>query len=250
MATIVVQISGIGVMTALAAGAISFLSPCVLPIVPGYLSSMVGRAVVNNEGGVSLGQRLEALGLSLCFVLGFSTVFVIFGASATVLGSFLLSYRYEMNIVGGSVLLAFGSMVTGFARLPWLQQEKRFHPAARDAGPSTAYLLGLAFGFGWTPCIGPVLGAILTMSAASATVREGVILLAVYALGLGLPFLVVAGFANEAAARLRFLRRPGRVLQVASGMIIILLGLAMISGNITRLNSWFLETFPALARIG
>jgi len=121
--------------------------------------------------------RLVALRLSLCFVLGFSTVFVILGASATSLGQFLLSYRYEANLLGGAVIILFGLFMMGLANLSWLQRELRFHPSLKGGHPVTAYLIGIAFAFGWTPCIGPVLGAILTTSAVSATVPQGIALL-------------------------------------------------------------------------
>ncbi len=186
------MISNIGIMSAFLAGIVSFLSPCVLPLVPGYVSYISGNTLV--QGEVAVRSARSTLLLSGCFVLGFSTIFVMFGASATALGQLLLSFRYEATITGGVIVILFGVFMTGLVRMPWLEQDLRFHGDVRAGRPTGAYLLGMAFGFGWTPCIGPVLGAILTASALSATVTSGIVLLAVYSLGLGVPFLLSAAF--------------------------------------------------------
>jgi cytochrome c-type biogenesis protein len=195
-------------------------------------------------------MRFEALGISLCFVLGFTTVFLILGASATALGKLLLSYRYEVNIIGGVIVIVFGLFMTGLLKLTWLQREFRLGASIPGGHPIAAYVLGLAFAFGWTPCIGPILGAILTMSATSATGSNGVALLAVYSLGLGVPFLVVAGFADAFLGRMPTIRRAGRYLHIIAGGIMILMGVAMITGDLSRLGFWLLETFPAFALLG
>ncbi|HEY9549581.1 MAG TPA: cytochrome c biogenesis protein CcdA [Kiloniellaceae bacterium] len=246
------EISNIGLLTAFAAGAISFLSPCVLPLVPGYLSYVAGRAVSETEGagGGAVVLRLPAVGLSVCFVLGFSTVFVLLGASATALGQLLLAYRYELNFVGGAIIILFGLFVIGLVRPPWLLREIRFRAAVPGGRPVSAYVLGLAFAFGWTPCIGPILGAILTVSAASTTVSGGVALLAVYSLGLGLPFLLAALFTDSLIARLKAFGRIGRALQLVAGAILILMGIAMLTGQLSAFSYWLLDTFPALGKIG
>lgn len=244
------ELSSIGVLTAFAAGAISFLSPCVLPLVPGYVSYVAGESL----NGVGTPQRSAtnpaALGLSLLFVLGFSTVFVVLGASATALGQLLLQYRYEMNIAGGAIIIVFGLFMTGLLRLPWLQRELRVHADIPGGRPLGAYVLGLAFAFGWTPCIGPVLGAILTVSAASATISQGVSLLSIYSLGLGLPFLMAAAFTGGFLARMRIMRRFSRPLQVLAGGIMIVMGIAMMTGYMSAFSYWLLETFPGLTAIG
>jgi cytochrome c-type biogenesis protein len=167
-------LSRIGLLTSFGAGVVSFLSPCVLPLVPGYVSYVAGDTLT--ESGEPAGRR-AALRLSLSFVLGFSTVFVVLGASATSIGQFLLSYRYEANLLGGAVLILFGLFMMGLANLTWLQREFRLHPRLKGGHPVAAYLIGIAVAFGWTPCIGPVLGAILTTSAVSATVPQGMALL-------------------------------------------------------------------------
>ena len=244
------EISHIGMLTAFVAGVISFLSPCVLPLVPGYVSYVAGGSAADREARRGWWQRLATLGLSFHFVLGFSTIFVLLGASATVLGQFLLSYRYELNIVGGVVVMVFGLFITGLLRWSWMTRDVRIHAAIGGGRPLSAYVLGLAFAFGWTPCIGPILGAILTVSAATATVAGGVVLLAIYSLGLGVPFLLAAMFTDELARRLKMIGRLGRLLQVLAGGAMLLMGLAMVTGQMSAIAYWFLDTFPALSNIG
>lgn len=245
------EISNIGILTAFLAGAISFLSPCVLPLVPGYVSYVGGSATgARPAGGAAVALRLPALGLSLCFVLGFSTVFVALGATATALGRLLISYRYELELVGGAIVVVFGLFVAGVARPGWMMREARLHVALPGGRPLSAYVLGLAFAFGWTPCIGPILGAILTVGAATATVADGMALLAIYSLGLGLPFLLAAAFTDALKARLKAIGRIGRALRLLAGAIMVLMGIAMITGDLTAFSYWLLESFPILATIG
>ena len=243
------QVADIGMVTAFVAGLVSFLSPCVLPLVPGYISYMAGSTVAMSPNGVAL-RRWPVMGLSVSFVLGFSTVFVILGASATALGQLLLSSRRELDIVGGAIVILFGLFMLGLANLPWLQREIRLHPAIAGGRPASAYVLGLAFAFGWTPCIGPVLGAVLTVSASSATVADGVSLLAVYSLGLGVPFVLAALFTDGLVERLKVMGRIGRVLQVLAGSLLVLMGIGMITGELTTMAYWLLDAFPILADIG
>lgn len=236
----------IGVFLAFAAGIVSFLSPCVLPIVPGYVSYVAGDSIHRRR--LHAQDRLTALGMSAMFVTGFSAVFIAFGASASALGQLLLRYRYEANLVAGAIVIAFGLVMLGLWRwLPWLARDLRPHPHLRGGNPLAAFVLGVAFAFGWTPCIGPVLGAILAVSAASTS---GVGLLSAYALGLGVPFLATALFIDRAARLTGRLRRVGAGLQVAGGLVMVALGLAMITDRMTALSLWLLETFPALSRIG
>ncbi len=208
--------TSLGVITAFAAGIISFLSPCVLPLVPGYLSYVAGHALTNRASGSVPLVRVHALALSLCFVLGFST----------------------------------GLITIGMLH-PWfLQRDFRFHVALPRGRPIAAYVLGMAFAFGWTPCIGPILGAILTVSAASGTIGNGIVLLAAYSLGLGVPFLVAAVFTDGLMARLKSFGRFGRMLQPVAGGVMVVMGIAMITGQLSTVSFWLLETFPALAIIG
>ena len=244
------EISNIGLLTAFLAGAISFLSPCVLPLVPGYVSYISGRSVTDRTTAETVAIRLPAVGLSVFFVLGFSTIFILLGASATALGQLLLAYRFELNIIGGSIVIVFGLFMLGLFRSSWLQREFRLNTSIPGGRPTSAYVLGLAFGFGWTPCIGPILGAILTLSAASTTVTGGVILLAIYSLGLGVPFLIAAAFTDGLTARLKTIGRLGRMFRLLAGGIMILMGVAMVSGYLTAFSYWMLETFPILSQIG
>ena len=178
-------------------------------------------------------KPLAALGLSLFFVFGFSTVFVILGASATTIGQLLLSYRQEENLVGGAVVLLLGAFMMGLAKFSWLQREFRLHLNVGGGRPVTAYIIGVAFAFGWTPCIGPVLGAILTTSAVAATVPQGIILLGLYSLGLGLPFLAAAVFTDSLMLRLRALRRN---LQLGAGAVVAGMGIAILTGELTSFS--------------
>ncbi|WP_332717518.1 cytochrome c biogenesis protein CcdA (plasmid) [Pelagibacterium nitratireducens] len=246
------EISSIGIATAFAAGVISFLSPCVLPLVPGYISYVAGRTIsadgVPAHSGIKAASR--TLGLSLCFVLGFSTVFVLLGASATALGGLLRTHLYEANLIGGVIVVIFGLFTTGLVPMPWLDRDVRFHSSPNSGGAWSAYLLGLAFAFGWTPCIGPVLGSILALSAANATVASGTALLAVYSLGLGLPFILAALFMRGFMTRMLSMRRTGRVLKIVAGGVMVVMGIAMITGHLSSFAIWLLQTFPALGRIG
>jgi cytochrome c-type biogenesis protein len=240
-------LTSVGLLTAFGAGVVSFMSPCVLPLVPGYLSYVAGDAL-SAHGETP--ARLVPLRLSLCFVLGFSTVFVTLGASATSLGQLLLSYRYQANLVGGAIVILFGLFMLGAANFSWLQRDLRFHLNLGGGRALAAYVIGVAFAFGWTPCIGPVLGAILTTSAVSATVPQGIGLLSLYSLGLGIPFLAAAVFTDNLMMRLRVFGRFGRTLQFGAGAIVTGMGVAMLTGNLTTFSSWLLDTFPILARLG
>jgi len=244
------ELSLVAVVTSFAAGVISFLSPCVLPLVPGYVSYVAGHSLANTTPGTEVVARFGALRSSLFFVFGFSTVFIILGASATALGQSLLSYRYEANIAAGVLVIVFGLFMMGLFRLPWLQRDFRFHFQLPGGEPTAAYLIGIAFAFGWTPCIGPVLGAILTTSAVSATVPQGIALLFVYSLGLGVPFLAAAIFTEWLLVQLRLLARIGRFLQIGAGGLLVAMGAAMMTGELSAFSYWLLETFPVFARIG
>lgn len=188
--------------------------------------------------------------MGLYFVVGFSTIFMALGASATTLGQMLLSYRYELNLVGGAIVILFGLFMIGMAKIKVMQREFRFHLSVPGGRPISAYVLGLAFGFGWTPCIGPILGAILTASAASATVPEGVTLLAIYSAGLGIPFLLAAAFTDRLTRRLRTIGQIGRRLHQVAGLVMVAMGIAMMTGQLSALSYWLLDAFPALGRIG
>jgi len=242
------ELSLIGVTTAFAAGVISFLSPCVLPLVPGYVSFVAGSSLEEMRDGET--PRLQSFALALTFVLGFSVVFVALGMSASALGNLLLSYRYELGIVAGVVVILFGLHMLGLTPLRLMNQDARFHLDMPGGRALSAFLLGFAFAFGWTPCIGPVLGAILTLGASTADIGKGAFLLAVYSAGLGLPFLLAALFTGTLLSRLRSLGRFGRNLQMGAGGLLLAMGLLMVTGQLEVIAYWLLETFPALAAIG
>lgn len=242
----------IGYPSAVAAGAISFLSPCVLPLVPPYLCYMAGVSVDDfRSDGAScpLATRGALLMAALAFVLGFSTVFVALGAGASVVGAFLRAWQQELAIVAGIVIIVMGLNFLGILRIPLLAREARFSATA-PAGGLAAYVMGLAFAFGWTPCIGPVLGPILTLAGGRETVGEGALLLAAYSLGLGIPFLLAALFSGQF---MRFLQRfrlhLGRVEKVMGGLLVVA-GVLFLTGGIQTASFWLLETFPALGRLG
>jgi cytochrome c-type biogenesis protein len=241
-------VTNIGLLAAFAAGAVSFVSPCVLPLVPGYISYLAGHSARNPATAAP--PRLAAFGLGLCFVLGFSVVFVLFGAGASALGQWLLGYRYQLNIFGGALIIGFGLLTLGLLRPGWLLRDARLHLEIPGGRPLGAGLLGMAFAFGWTPCIGPILGAILTLSAGAASLSKGVSLLAAYAVGLGLPFLASALFTEALVRRIRAVGRLGRSLQFVTGGVLVVMGAAIITGELSSFSYWLLATFPALARIG
>ena len=241
-------ISEIGLIAAFAAGMISFLSPCVLPLVPGNISYVSGSSAT--DGPEASNTRWSALFPSLSFVLGFSTVFVALGASATLLSRILLSYRYETNLIGGAIIILFGIFTPSVIPMPWLERDVRYRGPLLSGKLSGAYLLGLAFGFGWTPCIGPVLGAILTVSSISTNTSAGIILLTAFAAGLGIPFLVSALFTETLMQRMAAMRKTGRWLKIGAGAVMVTMGIAMITGYMTSMSYWLLENFPVFSRIG
>jgi cytochrome c-type biogenesis protein len=232
-----------GLFLAFGGGLVSFLSPCVLPLVPGYVAWVAGTDLATARA-----ERWRALRLSAFFVLGFGLVFVLLGLGATALGGLLRRWSYELTIAAGVLIAAMGLVQMGVLRFAPLMRDLRFRPPGEGGGPASATLIGVAFGFGWTPCIGPVLAGVLAAAAVTPGVGAG--LLAAYALGLGVPFLLAAFYLPAAMARARHLGRLGRILQVISGAIMIAAGLAIATGEMTRLAIWILEAFPWLAQLG
>ena len=241
------EISGVGVLTAFLAGMISFLSPCVLPLVPAYISYVTGKSIGETQARQPL---MPILMTSLLFVAGFSAVFVTLGAGASALGQMLLKYKNEATVAGGIIVLIFGLFMAGVLKLSWLGRDLRFQGAIKSGSPYAAFGLGLAFAFGWTPCIGPVLGAILTVSTVSPEIGSGVALLTIYSLGLGVPFVAAALFTGAFVSRMGAMRKVGVPLQVGAGIILILMGIAMITGYLTTFSYWLLLNFPVFSQIG
>ncbi len=237
-------------LAALIAGLVSFLSPCVLPLVPPYLVFLAGTSLerlADQEPAPRV--KRETVLAAVLFVLGFSTVFVALGASASVVGSLIRAYSGPLAIVAGVVIIVMGLHFLGLTPIAWLHRQKRLE-VAKPVGLWGAYVIGLAFAFGWTPCIGPILAAILAVAASEQTVTKGASLLAVYSLGLGIPF-VVAAFAIEpfAAFLARFKNYLHRVEQ-AMGALLVLTGIAFLTGSLNQMSVWLLEAFPALGKIG
>ena len=243
------DLSPIGILIAFAAGVISFLSPCVLPLVPGYVSYIAGGSLEDLTENPSASRRMRAIYLSLFFVLGFSLVFIALGASASAVGEFLLSNKRLFENIAGAVIIVFGLYLMGLLKIPFMSREMRFVSRAAGGHPASAALLGTAFAFGWTPCIGPVLGGILTMSANTNEVGAGMVLLAFYSLGLGLPFLLAAAFTGFFLNSMKTMRRVSRPFQIFAGTIMVLMGIALITGYLTSLAYWLLELVPGLAAL-
>jgi len=231
---------------ALTAGIISFLSPCVLPIVPPYLAFMAGSSMEE----IKAGKSKRVIVTALYFVLGLSTVFVLQGIAASAIGRKLLQYQGEMTIIGGVIIMIFGQHFLGIFRIPFLYREARMETSARGGSFFGAFVLGLAFAFGWTPCIGPILGTILILVAEEGSIAKGALMMGVYALGLGLPFVLAAVFINRAIGVMDRFKMHLDKIERLSGLLLWTIGLMMISGTFTTLAFWLAEKFPVLGAIG
>jgi cytochrome c-type biogenesis protein len=236
---------------ALLAGFISFISPCVLPLVPPYLCYLAGVSLDQLTGDAREGiARRTVLFAAIAFVLGFSTVFVAFGATASAIGQLLRQYLDTLAIISGLVIVIMGLHFLGIFRIGLLYREARVTVRSQPAGLLGAYLFGLAFAFGWTPCIGPVLGVILSLAGAEQTVSSGALLLGVYSLGLGIPFVIAALFAGPFIRWMRRFRGAAAKVEKTMGALLVVTGLLFITGQMTTISFWLLDTFPGLALIG
>lgn len=240
----------VGILTALAGGMISFLSPCVLPLVPPYLCYIGGVSLAELESGKDARTTRGVLPAAIGFVLGFATVFVALGATASVIGRTIASHLGVLTVVGGILIIVMGLHFLGLFRWALLNREARLHVRDLKPGIVGAYGLGLAFAFGWTPCIGPILAAILALAGASDTVAQGVLLLTVYSLGLGIPFVAAAAFAPYFLGWLKRFRRFLPVVEKTMGAFLVITGIAFLSGHMTTFSYWMLESFPGLATLG
>jgi len=237
---------------ALLAGFLSFLSPCVLPLVPPYLAFLGGTTFDQLAGEDETPPHVyRTVVLSaVAFVLGFTTVFVILGATATVAGQLLVENLPLLSKIAGVIIIIFGLHFLGLINLPILNREARFHADAKPAGLIGAYIIGLAFAFGWTPCIGPVLGAILAVAAGEDSVRQGVSLLLVYSLGLGIPFILAALAIKPFMRTMQRYRKHLGVVEKVLGGFLVLTGILFLTDSMTLIAGWILQTFPGLATIG
>jgi cytochrome c-type biogenesis protein len=235
----------VGLAAAFAAGVLSFLSPCVLPIVPAYLSFMTGLTT-SELSGDQVPLRV-VLVPSILFVAGFSIVFVAFGASASVLGHYLVQYRSIVGRVAGLIVFAFGLLMTGWIKVPWLYGEARFGlERSRAFGRGAALVMGMAFAAGWTPCVGPILGTILALAASTGDVGRGALLLLTYSIGLGVPFILTALLFGRLKGLLRWIGRHTVVINRVAGLILMAVGVLMLTDRMGMLAGWLTNTLPGL----
>jgi cytochrome c-type biogenesis protein len=241
----------VSLVTAFLAGIISFISPCVLPIVPGYLSFISGINVAQLKGSETPAGLARRVGItSGAFVLGFSSVFVALGAAATLVGYYLQQYKRELGMAGGVIIVILGLHTAGILPIKWLLYEKRAEVRAAPLGLIGAYVVGLAFAFGWTPCIGPILGAILLYASQQDTVGEGVLLLSAYSAGLGIPFIASGLAINGFFAAFGRLRKHMRQVEYVAGALLIGVGLLLMTDRLTLLANYVSRMFPFLTTIG
>ena len=245
-------------LAAFGAGLLSFISPCVLPLVPGYLSYISGLSLEEMRGtgaagpaagaGVAVAAapavRRQVVLSSLAFILGFSLVFVSLGAAASAIGQFLISQQAIFNRIAGAIIIVFGLHTMGVLRIEWLYQEKRVHTSRRPAGFIGAGLIGIAFAFGWTPCIGPILAGILALAGTQETVGQGVRLLSVYSLGLGVPFLATALMINRFFAAMGRIRRHYHKVELVSGILLVIIGVLIFTNRFTVIAQWLTPYLP------
>ena len=245
-------------LAAFGAGLLSFISPCVLPLIPGYLSyisglsldEMRGTATIATAGGVavavppSAAARRQVILSSLAFILGFSIVFVSLGAAASAIGRFVIQQQAIFSRIAGAIIIIFGLHTMGVLRIEWLYQEKRVHTNRKPAGFIGAMLIGIAFAFGWTPCIGPILAGILAVAGTQETVGQGVRLLAVYSLGLGVPFLATALMINRFFTAMGKIRRHYHKIELVSGALLVVIGILIFTNKFTIIAQWLTPYLP------
>ena len=235
----------VSLLAAFAAGFLSFISPCVLPLIPGYISFVSGVSVDEMRSDAPpAASRLQVFVTSLAFVIGFSLVFIALGASATAVGKFMFSKLPLLSKLAGVVLIIFGLHTMGVFRLAFLDTEKRVRQQRKPAGPLGAMLVGVAFAFGWTPCIGPILGGILAIAGSKNTVAEGVTLLAVYSLGLGIPFLITSLAINQFFGAAKRIRKYYHAIELTSGALLIVIGVLILTGQLTIIVRYLQPYLP------
>ena len=237
----------VSLLAAFLAGVLSFISPCVLPLIPGYLSFVSGVTLDEMRGTAAApreGTRRRAVIMSIAFVLGFSIVFISLGASATALGALLMEHLALLGKIAGVIIILFGLHMMGVLRIGWLYSEKRVQTTKKPAGFFGAILVGIAFAFGWTPCIGPILSAILFVAAAQETVGEGVQLLAVYSAGLGVPFIATSLAINQFLAASARIRKHYHTIEVVSGVLMVIVGVLIFTNKFTIIAQYLTPYLP------
>jgi len=236
----------VSLLAAFAAGFLSFVSPCVLPLIPGYISFVSGVSVEEMRSDAPpAASRVQIFITSLAFVIGFSIVFVALGASATAVGKLLFARLPLLTKIAGAVLIVFGLHTMGVFRLAFLDTEKRVHQQRKPAGPLGALLVGVAFAFGWTPCIGPILGGILAIAGSKNSVSEGITLLAVYSLGLGIPFLITSLAINQFFGAAKKIRKYYHAIELTSGALLVVIGVLIVTGELTIITRYLQPYLPS-----
>lgn len=231
----------ISIFVALSAGFISFLSPCILPLIPSYLAFITGVSIEELTSEDSLKQvRVKVVVNSLMFILGFSLIFIALGASATFLGKFLSRNIRWFEIIGGALVILFGLHFTGIFRLRFLDREKKVHLKNKPLGYLGTVLVGMAFGAGWTPCVGPILGSILTMAATTQNIIKGVMLLAFYSLGIALPFFISGLILHKFFEYFQSVRKYFKVITIVGGVLLIVVGILLVSGYFSAMTSYLM----------
>ena len=231
------------------AGLLSFLSPCVLPIVPGYLCFMAGTSLDKLDLNAREIKR-DVFYYSLCFVIGFSTVFIILGASATVISGLMFEYLDYLRVAGGIIIIIFGIHFMQIIQIPILNQELRVQVQNYKPGVVGSYIIGLSFAFGWTPCIGPILGSVLSVAASSETISQGVFLLFLYSMGLGIPFLLAAYAIGSFLNFFSKIKKYMRTIEIVTGLLLIIFGILILTNRIQELAFFFIKYFPILTQLG
>lgn len=240
----------IGIITAFVFGVLSFISPCVLPIVPGYISFISGVSLLEIEKtGNSKVARHKIILNTLLFVLGFSVVFILLGATATAIGQFLFANLTILSQIAGGIIIIFGLHLAGVFKIKFLNYEKRIHSQLKPLGYLGSFVVGLAFAFGWTPCIGPILGGILALAAQKETVGEGIVLLASYSAGLGIPFVITGFSLSIFYNAFNKIKHHFRKIEIASGVLLIIIGILMMTGSLTIIANYLTKWFPFLSEI-
>lgn len=243
------EVSYIG---SLVAGMLSFLSPCVLPLVPPYLCFIGGVSLeqISEEEELAPGVMRAVVLSAVVFVLGFSTVFIALGATASTIGDFIVDYMDILSKIAGGVIIVLGLHFIGIIRIPILYREARFHAEKKPAGLIGPYIIGLAFAFGWTPCVGPVLAAILMVAGSESSITYGMGLLAVYSAGLGIPFILAAVAMKPFMDFMARFRRHLQTVERVIGALLVLTGILFMTGSMADIAFWILETFPSIGTIG
>lgn len=231
-------------LAAFAAGFLSFISPCVLPLIPGYISFISGMTLEEMQGAASTGSRRQVLIASLAFVLGFTLIFVALGAGASAIGRFMHAYSNILEKVAGTILIVLGLHMMGVFRIAFLDNDKRIHTSKKPAGPLGALLVGMAFAFAWSPCIGPILGGILTMAASRESVTEGMQMLAVYSLGLGVPFILTSLAITRFFAAAAKIRKHYHAIELVSGGLMIGVGILIFFDQFSLIAKYLTPYLP------